>query len=162
MSKNSKTIWIACIGAVVLLAVVWVVRDLFLTRSGDLECDDGPRKIIDIRDFITQYSGYSVEFEATVTDRKLSAKINPVQMQHLSESLQHANEFRKFLVAGYNACAVSKKQYSEYGATFQAMDSLSRQINMTLAKPEPNPQELTELTNLVNQYVKLSQQLTQK
>jgi hypothetical protein len=162
VSKNSKTIWLACIGAVVLVTIVWVGRDLFLTRSGNLECDDGPRKTIDIRDFITQYSAYSVELEAAVDDKKLSAKFDPVQLQQLSESLEHANGFRKFLVAGYNACAVSKKQYTEYGATFQAMDSLSRQINTTSAKPELNPQEKTELANLLNQYVKLSQQLAQK
>ncbi len=162
MSKNSKTIWLACIGAVVLLAIIWVGRGLFLSTSRDLECDDGPRKTIDIRDFVTQYSAYSVEFEATVNDKKLSAKLNPVQLQQLSESLQHANEFRKFLVAGYNACAVGKKQYTGYGATFQAMDSLSRQINATSAKPELNPQEKTELANLVKQYVNLSQQLAQK
>ena len=145
----------------VLLAIVWVGRDLFL-QTRDLECDDGPRKTIDIRDFITQYSAYSVELEAAVSDKKLSAKLNPVQLQQLSESLQHANEFRKFLVAGYNACAVSKKQYTEYGATFQAMDSMSRQINTTLAKPELSAQERTELGNLVKQYVNLSQQLAQK
>ena len=162
MSKNSKSIWLVFIGAVVLLAIVWVGRDLFLSRSGDLECEDGPRKTIDIRDFITQYSAYSVELEGAVSDKKLTAKLNPVQLQQLSESLQHANEFRKFLVAGYNACAVSKKQYADYGATFQAMDSLSRQINTALSKPELNPQERADLANLVKQYVNLSQQLVQK
>jgi hypothetical protein len=162
MSKNSKTIWLVSIGAVVLLAIVFVGRDLFLFKARDLQCEDGPRKTIDIRDFITQYSAYSVELEGAVSDKKLTAKLNPVQLQQLSESLQHANEFRKFLVAGYNACAVSKKQYTEYGATFQALDSLSRQINTISAKPELSAQESTELGNLVKQYVNLSQQLAQK
>jgi hypothetical protein len=162
MSKNSKTIWLTFIGAVVLLAVIWLGIDLFRSRSADIECDDGPRKTIDIRDFITQYSGYSVELEAAVSDKKLSAKLNPVQLQQLSESLQHANEFRKFLVAGYNACAVSKKQYTDYGATFQALDSLSRQINTISTKPELSAQESMELGNLVKQYVNHSQQLAQK
>jgi len=162
MSTNSRTIGLVSIGAMILLAIVWVGRDLFLSRSGDLECEDGPRKTIDIRDFITQYSAYTVEFEAAVNDKKLSAKLNPVQLQQLSESLQHANEFRKFLVAGYNACAVSKKQYTEYGATFQAMDSVSRQVNAISTKSELNAQERTELANLVKQYVNLSQQLAQK
>ena len=162
MSTNARTIWLVVIGAVVLLAIVWVGRDLFLSRAGDIECDDGRRKTIDIRDFITQYSAYSVELEGAVSDKKLTAKLNPVQLQQLSESLQHANEFRKYLVAGYNACAVSKKQYAGYGATFQAMDSLSRQINTTLAKPELSAQERTELGNLVKQYINLSQQLVQK
>src|SRR5262247_4073316 len=162
MSKNSKTIWLVFIGAVVFLVILWVGRGLYLSRSRDIECDDGRRKTIDIRDFITQYSAYSVELEGAVSDKKLTAKLNPVQLQQLSESLQHANEFRKFLVAGYNACAVSKEQYTEYGATFQAMDSLSRQINTALSKPELNPQEKTDLANLVKQYINLSQQLAQK
>jgi hypothetical protein len=149
MSKNSRTIWLVFVGAVVLLAILLVGRDLFLSKPRDLQCDDGPRKTIDIRDFITQYSAYSVELEAAVSDKRLSAKLNPVQLQQLSESLQHANEFRKYLVAGYNACAVSKKQYTDYGATFQAMDSLSRQINTITAKPELSGQESAELGNLV-------------
>jgi hypothetical protein len=162
MSKNSNTIWLVLIGAVVLLVIIWVGRDLFLSRSSNVECEDGPRRTIDIRDFITQYSAYSVELEGAVSDKKLTAKLNPVQLQQLSESLQHANEFRKYLVAGYNACVVSKKQYTEYGATFQAMDSLSRQINTALSKPEVSAQEKTELGNLVKQYINLSQQLAPK
>ena len=162
MSKNSKTIWLVLIVAVVLLVILWVGRGLYLSRSRDIECDDGRRKTIDIRDFITQYSAYSVELEGAVSDKKLTAKLNPVQLQQLSESLQHANEFRKFLVAGYNACAVSKKQYADYGATFQAMESLSRQINTMSAKPELSAQESTELANLVKQYINLSQQLAPK
>jgi hypothetical protein len=162
MSKNSKTIWLVSIGAVVLLAVLWVGRDLLLSRSGTIECDDGRRRTIDIRDFITQYSAYSVELEGAVSDKKLTAKFNPVQLQQLSDSLQHANEFRKYLVAGYNTCAVSKKQYTEYGAMFQAMDNLSRQINTMSAKSELSAQESTELANLVKQYINLSQQLAPK
>jgi hypothetical protein len=57
---------------------------------------------------------------------------------------------------------VSKKQYTDYGATFQAIDSLSRQINAASSKPELNPQEKTELANLVKQYVNLSRQLAAK
>ena len=162
MSTNSKIIWLASIGAVVFVAIVWIGSNLYLYRSRDLECEDGPRKTIDIRDFLTQYSAYSVQLEAAVNDKKLSAKLDPVQLQQLSESLQHANEFRKFLVAGYNACAVSKKQYTEYGMTFQAMDNLSRQINTSSAKPELNSQESATLANLVKQYVNLTRQLEQK
>jgi hypothetical protein len=77
MSTNSKAIWLAGIGAVVLLAVLWLGIDLIRSRSGDIQCDDGHRKTIDIRDFITQYSAYSVELEAAVSDKKISAKLNP-------------------------------------------------------------------------------------
>src|SRR5262245_22721771 len=69
MSKNSKTIWFVSIGAIVLLVIVWVGRDLFLFKPRNLQCEDGPRKTIDIRDFITQYSAYSIELEAAVSDR---------------------------------------------------------------------------------------------
>ena len=146
MFTNTRIISLTVVGAIVLLAVVWVGRDLFLAKSRDIDCDDGRRKTIDLRDFVTQYSGYSIEFETALGDKaKFASKLNPVQLQQLSESLQHANEFRKFLVAGYNSCAVSTQQYTQFGASY-----------------EPNTLDRTELRNLVKQYVGLSQQLAQK
>jgi hypothetical protein len=161
MSRNQKAVWLAGIGAVVLLVIIWRGYDFFRSMPTVVDCGDGPRTTIDIRDFITQYSAYSVELEAAVHDKKISAKLNPIQLQQFSESLQHASEFRKYLVAGYNACAVSKNQYSQYGATFQALDSLSRQINTIVSEPELNGRERAGLANLVKQYINLSQQLAQ-
>ena len=81
-----------------------------------IPCDDGPRQRIDIRDFVTQYSAYSVEFESRIGDKvELSGKLDPVQLQALTEATQQSNEFRKFLIAGYNGCAISQQQYGELG-----------------------------------------------
>jgi hypothetical protein len=158
--ENTKTLWLAGIGAVLVLVLILVGRDLFRASPKTINCDDGSRQTIDIRDFATQYAAYSVQFEATVGDKaKFSGKLDPVQLQQLSESLQHANEFRKFLVAGYNSCAISKAQYGQFGTRFQAMDALSRQIDSVVSKPELAGTDRAKLGDLVKQYVDLSQRL---
>ena len=76
---------------------------------------------------------YSVEFESRIGDKgELSGKLDPVQLQSLTGSCSAKHEFRKYLVAGYNACAISKQQYGEFGRRFQALDGIARQID-TLA-----------------------------
>jgi len=59
---------------------------------------------------------------------RLPTKLEPTQTQQMSEALQQADEFRKYVVAGYNACAVTKDQYARFGARFQALDALERRI----------------------------------
>jgi hypothetical protein len=161
MTKNSRVLGLAVIGAIVLLSVIIVGRDLFLRTAKTINCDDGPRKIIDIRDFTTQYWAYSVEFEAKLSDKaSLTSKVDPKQFQQLSESLQQANEFRKYLVAGYNSCAVSKAQYLQFGAKFQTLDSLSRQIDAIVGKPQLSENDKTQLALLIERYIAQTQQLT--
>ena len=163
MTKNTRTVLLAALGAGFVLRLVFVGRDLFRASPKTIECDDGSRQTIDIRDFVTQYSAYSVEFEATMGAKaKFSGKLDPVQLQQLSESLQHANEFRKFLVAGYNSCAITKAQYAQYGTRFQAMDGLSRQIDSMVSKPELAGTDRATLEDLVQQYIELSQRLAAK
>src|SRR5712692_2252308 len=111
MTKNIKVVSLCALGVVALFVLALVGRDVFLRPHGIVDCGDGPRRTIDIRDFATQYSAYSIELEASLTDKaKVSAKLNPIQLQQLSEALQSANEFRKYVVAGYNACALTKSQ----------------------------------------------------
>jgi antitoxin component HigA of HigAB toxin-antitoxin module len=112
-----------------------------------------PRHVIDIRDFTTQYSAYSVELEASIGDKgKVSTKLNPRQLQQVSEAMQSAREFRKYVVAGYNSCGITKTEYGQYGARFQALDNLARGINELLSKG-PLPQEETKrLADLIKQY----------
>ncbi len=163
MTKSAKTIGLSIIGAVLIVTLAFVARDLFRASSKPLECDDGSRQTIDIRDFITRYSAYSVEFEATVNDKaKFSGVLSPVQVRQLSESLQHANEFRKFLVAGFNSCAITKAQYAQYGTRFQAMDSLSLQIDNIVSNPDQTEADKAALADLVKQYIELSQKLAAK
>ncbi len=140
--------------------LIFVGRDLYIKNPRIIECDDGSRQSIDIRDFAVRYSAYSVELAAGVGNKaRFSGKLNPVQLQELSEALQHANEFRKFLVVGYNSCAISKQQFAQHGATFQAMDSLSRQIDSIMKKPDLTQPDRESLSDLVKQYIELSQKL---
>jgi hypothetical protein len=157
VTKNTKTISLAVIAAALLIVVIVVSRDTLLRRAHEFECGDGPRRTIDIRDFTTKYSGYSVELEANVQDKaKVSTKVAPVQLQQLTEALQNAQEFRKFVVAGYNSCGITKAQYSEYGARFQALDALAREINQLTSRPSSSPEENKNLASLIMQFAELA------
>ena len=160
MTKNVKTVILFGIVSVVVLAGLWLVRDLVLKKSNEINCDDGPRRTIDIRDFTMQYWAYSVEFEASIGEKtKSSGKLTPSQVQQLSESLQQATEFRKFLVAGFNACAISKAQYAEYGVKFQALDALSRQIDSLAGQSTLSDSDRTRLSELVQRFIGATQEL---
>ncbi len=122
-----------------------------------IECSDGPRRTIDIRDFVTQYSAYSAQFEATIGNKaKFAGKIDPMRLQQLSESVQHANEFRKYLVAGYNSCAITKADYALYGRRFHELDSLSRQIDILVSQRDMRGGDGDRLKSLVERYMELS------
>ena len=163
MTKNAKTVFLAVIAAVVLIFMVIIGSDAFRARQEVRDCGDGPRHTIDIRDFTTKYSAYSVELEASVADKgKISTKLSPVQEQRLSEAAQSAREFRKYVVAGYNSCAVTKDQYGQFGAKFQAMDSLAREINQLTGKPSLAPEETAKLAELIGQYGDLARDLGAK
>ena len=160
MTKNVKTVVMVGIAAAIIILVIVFVRDLVLRRPAAFDCGDGPRRRIDIRDFTTQYSAYSVELEASVAEKaKISTKLNPIQGQQLSEAMQNAAEFRKFVVAGYNSCAVTKAHYEQYGARFQALDSLAREINELTTRSSLPPSETTRLAGLIGQYGELARRL---
>jgi hypothetical protein len=159
MTKNTKAVWVSAFGVVVIVVLALVVSDLWKTRQLTVDCDDGSRRTIDMRDFVTRYWAYSAELEATVGDKRFSSKLDPRPLQQLPDSLQHAKEFSKLLVAGYNACAITKEKYQQYMAQFQAMDNLARQINQITANPDPGTAAKGTLRDLVSQYAKLSQEL---
>jgi len=153
MTKNARTVSLAAITAVVLVVLVVIGRDALLGRHPVLDCGDGPRHAIDIRDFTTQYSAYSVELEASIGDKgKVSTKLNPVQLQQVSEAAQNAREFRKYVVAGYNSCGITKAQYGQYGTRFQALDNLAREINELVSKTSLPQEETKKLADLIKQY----------
>ncbi len=159
MTKNTKMISLAAIVAASIIAVILVTRDMILRGPHEFECGDGPRRTIDMRDFSTKYSGYSVELEANVQDKaKVSTKVAPVQLQQLTEALQNAQEFRKFVVAGYNSCGITKAQYSEYGARFQALDALAREINQLTGSAAHSPEQDKNLSSLIAQFAKLARE----
>jgi hypothetical protein len=160
MTKNARAVSLVAIGAVILFVLILIGRDALLRRQATLDCGDGPRRTIDIRDFTTHYSAYSIELEATIGEKgKLSTKVNPVQLQQLSEATQNARDFRKYVVAGYNSCAITKTQYAQYGARFQALDNLAREINELISKPSLPQEETTRLAGLINQYGELVRKL---
>jgi hypothetical protein len=159
VTKNAKTVSLVVIVAGVVLGTVFIARDLVLRRHGVFDCGDGPRRTIDLRDFATEYSAYSLELEASMPNKaKISAKLSPVQLQQVSEAMQSADEFRKYVVAGYNSCAITKVQYAQDGERFQAMDGVARQINRLLAKPSPSEQESSSLAGLIDEYGRLATQ----
>jgi hypothetical protein len=87
MTKNARTVSLVAIGVVALVALVLIGRDVFLRRQQIVDCGDGPRHAIDIRDFTTQYSAYSIELEANIGDKgKVSTKLNPGQLQQVSDA----------------------------------------------------------------------------
>jgi len=160
VNKNVKVVSIAAIAALIVVIAIFVGRDLFLRRHNCFDCGDGQRCTIDTRDFTTKYFAYSVELEASFADKaKLSTKLNPVQLQQLSEAMQSARDFRQYVVAGYNSCAVNKAQYSQYGVRFQALDNLAREINELTGKSSLSQDEAARLATLITQYGDLAHKL---
>jgi len=112
---------------------------------------------------VTQYSGYTVQLEITLSKKvQVTGKLDPKMLQQLSEALQQSNEFRKFVVAGYNACAVSRAQYGQYGARFQALETLARQISDVMNQVDKSPAAGAALGPLIMQYVELSRTAVEK
>ncbi|MES1998197.1 MAG: hypothetical protein V4446_02680 [Pseudomonadota bacterium] len=149
---------IVVVAAALLIVGTWLTYDVFLKRGQEVDCGNGDiRHQIDLRDFTTDYWVYAAAFELSLADKgKLAARLDPKQLQALSEGMQQGKEFRKFVVAGYNSCAIGKMQYAEYGARFQALDSLARQIDSLAGQQPPDQARLAEL---VRQYITLSQSL---
>lgn len=159
MTKSSKTVAIAAIGAAVLVTGVFVARDLLLRRS-IVRCPDASHPTIDLRDFTTRYWTYSVKLEASVADKaKVSTELEPKTLEEVSDALQEAREFRKYIVAGYNSCAITQAQYGQLETRFRALDALAREINTLLSKPALSQEESTKVAGLVGQYGDLAKQL---
>ena len=159
MTKNAKTVAVLAIGAIVVLAVLFVARDLWLRSQPMVHCADGSHPTIDMREFTTQYWAYSVKLEATVANKgKVSTELDPKTLAQVSEALQEANEFRKYVVAGYNSCAITAVQYAQLGERFRALDSVAREINSLISQPSLSPDESKKLAGLIGQYGELARQ----
>lgn len=157
ITKHVRAILVTLIVAAVFVASILIIGR---RRTRAVSCPDGPRQTIDISDFETRYSGYSLQFQVSIQDAaKFQGKISPVQLQQISEALESANEFRKFLVAGYNSCAVTSAQYSQFATRYQALDGLARQIVFIVNQPQTGAQEKVELVEMTEQYIKLSRDL---
>jgi hypothetical protein len=159
VTKNSKTVSTIAIVAALLVIVVFVVRDLFLRPAKIVNCADGSHPTIDMREFTTQYWAYSAKLEANVDKTKVSAELDPKVLAQVSQGLQEAREFRKYVVAGYNSCAITQVQYAQFGTRSHALDSLAREIDALLSKSSLSREEKPKLVGLVGQYSDLAKQL---
>ena len=158
---TAKNVLTVC-GAVLIGLLAWGGWDLFQKRGQIISCADGPHGRIDLRDFVEHYSQWSVTFEAEAQGKgKISTKLEPKQAQQLSEAVQQAGEFRKFVVAGFNACAITSVQYARFGGLFQDLDSLERQIGQLTVKAATSPEESRQLQKLVTEVVEVSKKLRQ-
>jgi hypothetical protein len=159
----NKTVGLlASVALILILAVIVFVRDRHLTDGTLSPCGDseGPRPKIDIRQFETDYTGYSISLEGEITGKgKLSGKIEPSALQKLSESLQSGQEFRKALVAGYNSCAVTRAAYQAAILRFQSLDGIARRIDALVGKASLSRQEESTFAALADQYSSISQHL---
>jgi hypothetical protein len=161
----SKTVGLASLALILILAGMWFLRDRHLTDGTPSSCGDpeGPRPKIDIRQFETirnRLYGVFISLEGEITGKgKLSGKIEPSALQKLSESLQSGQEFRKALVAGYNSCAVTRSAYQAAVLRFQSLDGIARRIDTLAGKPSLSPQEERTLATLVDEYSSISQHL---
>jgi hypothetical protein len=146
MNKHTKNVLTIAIVAVVVITIGWFTFDYLRGRSEVRNCGaDGNHNTVDMRAFETKYSAYSVELEVSLKESQtVKAKLSPVQLQTLSEALQSGNEFRKALVAGYNACAVTNSQYAEDIRHLQALDTIAREFSLAL-KSDRSGQEIDAL-----------------
>jgi hypothetical protein len=159
VTKNTKVVLLVAMILVFLVVIIFIGRDLLFHRTFD--CGDGPRRTIDIKSFTTQYSAYAVELEVNVADKaKISTKLNPVQLQQLSEAIQHVRLFWQSVVAGYNSCAINKTQYAQYGARFQVLENLAREINELTRISSLSQKETAKLATLIKEYGELAWKLS--
>jgi hypothetical protein len=159
--KTTPKTWlgVTIVGGIVLLALLWVGWDLWIRHPQNRDCGDGQRYAIDERQFATQYSAYSLQLEASMNDKaKVSLKLDPVQQEKLSEAMQDANEFRKYVVSGFNSCAITKTQYAQIGEKFQSLDGLAREIEKLATQPDRSADERARLTTLIDRYAELAHQ----
>src|SRR5450631_549604 len=158
----NKQVGLAALVLILVLAGMWFLRDWHLANGSSAACGDpeGPRPKIDIRQFETHYTGYSVSLEGEITGKgKLSGKIEPAALQKLSESLQSGQEFRKALVAGYNSCAVTRSAYQAAVLRFQSLDGIAHRIDTLAGKASLSSQEESTLKTLADEYTTMSQHL---
>jgi hypothetical protein len=158
MTKNQKIIVIVAVMAAIM-AMLWLGWDIS-QREREITCNDGRRRIIDMRDFTTTYWAYSVTFEASIRGgNTFSASLDPKQFQQLSESFLRAKEFQKMVVAGWNGCAISKAQYLRYSAKFAVLDNIARQMDSLVKEPTLTEAARSQLSDLVQRYIELTREL---
>ena len=103
---------------------------------------------------------YSAKLEANVNEKaKVSTELDPRVLAQVSDALQEAREFQKYVIAGYNSCAITQQQYARFGSRLQALDNIAREITAVTSRASSSPEEARNVTDLVRQYCELARQL---
>lgn len=161
MTKKTSIVIVSLFIFLIVLAGLWVFRDLFIGASTEIQCDDGTRRTIDLREFSTRYWVYAMELEVSIKDvANVSGKLDPKELHQLNAAQQQAIEFRKYIVAGFNACAISKSQYLETASRFQALDSVAQQIDGLLKQRTLDSADRKTLQDLVEEYSSMARALS--
>lgn len=144
---------------VAFLAVLLAVWNLAVHASRRIECADGARRTIDLADFRSPDWAYRGAIELKSRDRALSARLDPVLLATLSESAQKARDWRLFLVASYNSCAVSKADYLRLVGRHEEISTLERAIDERLRATASHPADTAELERLIDRYHQVTSSL---
>ena len=160
-NKGNKVPLVALLVIIAALILTFIGRDVWLRRSPSLNCGDGPRRSIDMRDFSTEDFRYTVAIEAEIKgEGKLSAKLTPEEAQKLSEAIQRERDFQRYLVAGYNACAITKQEYAQDGKRFEALNGLAAEIDRLSDKSSLTGPESRELSAAISKYSEIATNLS--
>jgi hypothetical protein len=85
-----------------------------LSQAGIVQCPDGEVRVqINVRDVAITYGRSMSVALAELGPFSYKVSLSPVQLQEIATETQRANEFAKVLIAGYNACAISKKDFRD-------------------------------------------------
>lgn len=160
MTKSTRQLVFLLLGIAVVFGLLFFGRSLWLEHGRIVQCPDGPRLTIDLRDFETKYLGYSLSLEAKLENRgSLTGKLDQAAIGELSEVMQEGREFRKWLVGSYNSCIFSNAEYAAAGKRFQALDGLARQIDKLSGMPDLSDEDRSRLGRLTDTYVQEVQAL---
>lgn len=136
---------------------------MYLGTAKTVACEDGNRQTIDVRAFNTEYWTYALTFKASINKKgSLEGKLIPQILQRLSTAQQQLQEFQKWLVHSFNACAITKSQYASFGVRFQTLDGLARQIGALANNKTLSSTDQTKLDDLVKEYIRQSNNLAKE
>jgi len=107
-----KISWKCLLACLQLMAILTWSTD---TLAGNkVTCSDGNHYLIDAKDISIRYG--STQITATLNGLavlQIRLTIDPKTLLLPAEATQRMNEIIKALVAGYNTCAITKKEYHE-------------------------------------------------
>jgi hypothetical protein len=143
---NGERVKVSAIVAVVVLVIAGLVMyDRHAPREY-IPCPEGKRTTIDLQQFRNTYYTYGAELDVSVRGKlQAKGKLTPVVLKQLGDQSERANQFMGFVVAGYNACAISAARYDDYTKRFASLNEFAAQISAEIAKDRPDEQIVKRL-----------------